>query len=88
MSKKVIQRENEVQIFSQLVEMKFKPFNENGKQIVNKKKKKMDASKLSMMEVYDPFNMTLKSNLLRENEDISILKFIISLSANNYIIGN
>jgi hypothetical protein len=46
--------------------MKFKPINENGVQIVNKKKKKMDPHKRSMMEAYDPFNMTLKSNLLKE----------------------
>lgn len=68
--------------------MKFKPVNEKGTQAMATRKEKMGKSKKEFVDLYDPLSMVLQADRKIELEQIRRLKFIASLSADHFIIGN
>lgn len=68
--------------------MKFKPANESGVLALSRRREKLTQSKKAPTEIYDPLTMVLQADRKIEMQQPRRLKFVASLSADHFIVGN
>lgn len=79
---------NTAQVFSSLVEMRFRPISQLATEALGKRKEKWEKSKKELVQIYDPLSMVLHADRKIENNQSRRLKFLVSLSTEHFIVGN
>ena len=77
-----------MQVFSKLVEMKFKPASERATHAVGKRNEKIIRAGREYLDIYDALSMSLQADRKIEAEQSRRLRFNVSLSSEHFLVGN